>query len=324
MNFISKHKRVLSIGLSVIILALIIYRLSHDETIWNKITENWQLLKSGSVFLIILVLVLSPMNWLTESYKWRFLLSKIQRISLMKALGSVLSGMSFALVSPGKVGDFAGRLLFLDDGVRWRAFFMSIVGSLSHFIVTCVMGAIGLIFLCFYYQDWLFITLLMLAFFISIGGIFLFLRMNKFKSESNQFKKRWKRKVFISIEVVKRYNQKDLIKVLLITLFKFIIYNSQFVIVSSLLGADGAFVTTFLASCVMFWLIMIIPSFFMADVIIRGMIATLIFERTGLFHDTFPFISASYIIWLVNWVIPASIGGLVFFTRNVLKANQEE
>lgn len=322
MNFISRNKRLLSILLSIIILLLILFKLKNDDTIAERIQTTWKLLTSSSPILLLLILILSPLNWLTETYKWQFLLSKIQKINLWKAMGSVLSGMSFALVSPGKVGDFAGRLLYLDEGVRWRAFFMSMISSLSHFIVTCIMGAVGLIFLCIYYPDWLFITLLVAAFLISIVGLILFLHVNRLKSKPNQYKSKWIRKFFISVQVVRRYNQRDLVKVLLITLLKFILYNTQFIIASHLLGADIGFISTFLASCVMFWLIMIIPSFFMADVIIRGMIATLIFERTGLVQDTLPFISASYIIWLINWVLPASIGGLVFFTRNVFKVNE--
>lgn len=291
----------------------------YDDSIWNRIGQMWSLLTSGSLIWIIFVLFLSPMNWLTEAYKWRFLLSKIKKITLFTALGSVMSGMSFALISPGKVGDFAGRILFLDSHVRWRAFFMTIVGSFSHMLVTTCMGAIGLIYLSIRFPSPLFIGLLVGAVLMSFIGVAVFLRINALKVKARRTAKGWWRKVAVSIEVVKRYGKKDLIKVLLISLFKFMIYCSQFVLVSQMLGAELGYIETFLGACVMFWLIMAIPSFFMADVIIRGMIASLVFEQTGLLDDSLPFISASYVIWLVNWVVPASMGGIIFFMKNLLK-----
>lgn len=321
MKFINQHRRLLSIILSVLILVLIVVKLMMDKTIIDRIDQTVTLLFSGSVFMMMVFLILSPMNWLTEAVKWRFLLSKIQSVPIFKALGSVLSGMSFALISPGKVGDFAGRILYLDSAIRWRAFFMTIIGSFSHILVTCCMGAVGLVYLSVRFQSTLFLSLLFAAIFISILGVFLFLRMNTLKFKRKKMQRRWMRKLLVSLQIVRRYKRGDLSKVLFLSLLKFIIYNTQFVIVTQMLGSELGFGETFLASCVMFWMIMVIPSFFMADVIIRGMIATLIFEQTGMISDTLPFISASYIIWLVNWVLPSCMGGLVFFLKNMFNSH---
>src|SRR5690606_19290648 len=225
MNFFRKHQKLITIMLSILILILIVVKFLYDPALIHKIRHTLSILAETDIIILILIVLMSPLNWLTEAGKWRYLLLRIQPLSVSRALGSVMSGMSFAMVSPGKVGDFAGRLLYLEPGIRWRAFFMSIIGSFSHFVVTTCMGAIGLIFLTIKYPSTLFVTLLCIAVLGGGLGVFLFLRINvlTFTKKTKRIKNKWLRKLYVSLRVVNRYRREDLLRVLMISLFKFLI-----------------------------------------------------------------------------------------------------
>ncbi len=58
-------------------------------------------------------------------------------------------------------------------------------------------------------------------------------------------------------------------------------------------------------------MIAIIPSFLIADIGVRGFVAGLLFVNTGLASNALAIYSASYVIWLLNLVLPAIIGSLL-------------
>ena len=94
-----------------------------------------------------IVLFLMVLNWTIEALKWQRVLRNVQRISLTKAFKAILSGVSFSATTPNRVGEYAGRVLFLDEGNRLRSVSLTIVCSMSQLIITLLMGFLGFIFL---------------------------------------------------------------------------------------------------------------------------------------------------------------------------------
>ena len=108
----------------------------------------WEQIKQTPVDKVIIyiaaVFILMLLNWLIETWKWQMAVKKIQQISLFKAFKAILSGVSFSTTTPNRMGEYAGRVLFLDDGNRLRSISMTIVCSMSQLIITILMGCIGL------------------------------------------------------------------------------------------------------------------------------------------------------------------------------------
>ena len=82
---------------------------------WEQLRQT---LLTQVVFYIALVFLLMLLNWLIETWKWKLAIRKVQQVSLLKAFKAVLSGVSFSTTTPNRVGEYAGRVLFLDDGNR--------------------------------------------------------------------------------------------------------------------------------------------------------------------------------------------------------------
>ena len=79
---------------------------------WIQIKGSFS---STKVVSFIIVELLMLLNWLTEAYKWRLAIKDVQKISLIRAFKAVLSGVSFSVSTPNSVGDYVGRILYIDE-----------------------------------------------------------------------------------------------------------------------------------------------------------------------------------------------------------------
>ena len=96
---------------------------------------------------LVAVLVLMLVNWTIETFKWKLAVQKIQQVGFFTAFKAVLSGVSFSVTTPNRVGEYLGRVLYMNEGNRLKAISLTITGSISQLIVTLVMGLAGLIIL---------------------------------------------------------------------------------------------------------------------------------------------------------------------------------
>ena len=99
-------------------------------------------------FWIVIALVF--INWGFEAKKWQVLLKTIQRITLFTAYKSVLSGVTLSLNTPNRIGEYGGRILYVQEGSSIKAISLSIAGSISQLIITLIIGCGGLIHLIFF------------------------------------------------------------------------------------------------------------------------------------------------------------------------------
>ena len=64
---------------------------------------------------LIIALILVPVNWGIETFKWKYLIKKIEYISFSKAFKSILSGVTIGIFTPNRMGEFAGRIFYLES-----------------------------------------------------------------------------------------------------------------------------------------------------------------------------------------------------------------
>lgn len=320
MNKINK-KKLLNFIIAPILLLLLLILIFRQISSRGSFIEEWNIFKSHlentSVLLIALVLFLVPLNLILEAKKWQLLLKKIEKLSFLKALASTLTGVAFALITPNKIGDFAGRILYLSNKAKLRGAIATLIGNLAQTIVAFSFGIAGLIYLNIYYPGtWQIITL-----FIAIGGagilFYFYFRITILSSWAERFPKL--RSIVIAFRVLKRYSKKDLLQVLLISLFRFCVYNCQFLLLIQIFGAGVPWIEGFIISGLMFWMIAIIPSLFLADIGVRGFVAGLLFTDTGISSNAVSVLAGSYSIWILNLVVPAIIGSFLLLFIRIVK-----
>lgn len=286
---------------------------SFDEQ-WADFKNHWY---SGNRFLLLTVLLLAPLNWMMEAVKWQTLLKKIQPLPFFRAFASTLTGIAFSLVTPNKIGDFAGRILYLENKNRLRAVIATLVGNLAQTLVTFAFGIAGLIYFNLYYPGtWQLLTLIAALIAASLL-ILLYLNIDRIADMAEG--KKWLRKIIISIRILKRYSRKDLLRLLGLSLVRFCIYNLQFLILANVLGAGIPWASGFLVSGLMFWMITVIPSIFLADLGVRGYVAGLLFTTTHIAQNGLAILAGSYMIWILNLAVPAIIGSILILTVRLVK-----
>lgn len=304
----SNTKKILFLLLSVGLVAIIGLKLYRSPDAATELARIAAQIRGPRAVVLVLALGLAPANWLLESLKWRYLTKSFKQQSLGHALASVLTGMSMAFVSPGKIGDFAGRALYFSRQTRLRAVIATLVGNLAQVIITFLMGSIGLIVLNCYSSGWWQLGLLGVC--LCSFAILLVLYLHIQQLQPYMARISWLGRVGVALSVLKRYDRRDLLRILGFSLLKLSVYTAQFVLLAYVFGTDMPLVVGYFISFSMFWLITVIPSFFVADIIVRGYVADLLLVGTGIASAAAPVLAGSYAIWLVNWLLPSLIGAM--------------
>lgn len=307
--------------IAITLLAIIGYKLKGEKSLTEQLLAFGSAMQTDKWWLTLSIILMAPLSWITESFKWQFLIRKIQPLSLGTAFASVLTGMSIAMVSPGKSGDFAGRILYLRSHSRLRGAIASLVGSFGHILATFAYAIPSFLIVFFYSNDLRTLLLGVVAILAGSTLAWFYFRLHRFDFSSK--KKNKLTKILTALKILKRYNSKDLRWVILFSAVKFFFYTTQFVLVTWLFGSELSFFISFFTAAAMFWLIMVIPSFFIADVLVRGAVANFLFVSTAIVASATPILAGTYIIWLINWVLPSLCGALILLLVRLFKKNKE-
>ena len=270
-----------------------------------------------------LVVLLVFVNWGMEARKWQLLMYSIQPISFITAFKSVLCGVTFSLNTPNRIGEYGGRILFVNEGNRLKAITLSIAGGMAQLIITMLMGCFGLAYLLFTVDasgSVMGISFFWISIFLygSIFGtvifVFFFFRLrwllyllNKLPY-ANRFSK--------YINVLETFDAKLLLRLLSISFFRYVVFVLQYIFMLQLLEVEQNIWTGFWLITVMFWILAIIPSFAIAELGIRGTVAKTLFAYSS---NTIGILTATFGIWFVNLFIPAFIGSLLILGIKIKK-----
>ena len=97
------------------------------------------LLSTGSLPYLVSLVALMLGNWMLEAYKWRLLISGIEYISPWKSLKAIFSGITIAIFTPNRIGEYGGRVFHLNRADRLDATLLTVVGSYAQLVVTLIM-----------------------------------------------------------------------------------------------------------------------------------------------------------------------------------------
>src|SRR5690606_23175243 len=70
---------------------------------------------------------------------------KVEKISTWKAVESVFCGLTIALFTPNRIGEYGGRVFFLSPRKRIIGVVSMSVGAVGQMVVTNVLGSLALL-----------------------------------------------------------------------------------------------------------------------------------------------------------------------------------
>ena len=148
---------ILKILVSVAALVYVFFRIRKDPTNGNISESPLDVILAmgeGNAKLICAAFCLLPFNLGIEALKWKWLIRDYYPdLSFFRALKAVTTGMSFGILTPNRLGDYAGRILYLDEGFRVEAALFTFVDRLSQMAATLLGGVFFLYFIDSFLQD---------------------------------------------------------------------------------------------------------------------------------------------------------------------------
>jgi len=275
---------------------------------------------------LVVVIVLMFINWAIEAFKWKISVKKIQKVSFLKAFRAVLSGISFSVSTPNRVGEYLGRVLYMNEGNRMKTISITIVGSISQLIITLLMGGIGLIVLQSKIEAKHLISPIWMNV-ILYGVLSVWIVLTLF-----YFRLAWiikgvdrlpgSRRFAYLVKALEDFDATLLLKLLSLSLLRFIVFIVQYFLLFRLFDVQVLWWQGFWTVSVSFLIMAVIPTFAIAELGLRGRIGLIL---TGLFStNTAGIIFTTAGIWLINLIIPAIAGSLLILSIKKIYTGKDE
>lgn len=315
----SKAKRALSIFFKAAILlgvAWVLYnKLSDHQNLrdFNRLIND---LGTRTVFITVgIVVALMFVNWFFEVGKWRYLCRHIEKISFFRATQSVFCGLTWAVFTPNRLGEYGGRVMFLSPRKRIFGVVAMGVGALAQLVLTSVAGSLSIAWFASRFLDlepWAVVGVWVFA--ACYASVFIILYFNVRWINTLVSRIGFMRKLHRFFEVLTRYGRKELLTVFAYSLTRFIIFTSQYCILMLVLLPELPFFPMLWMIFILFFVQSALPSLDLFDFGVRSVTASYLY---GYINDQDIAIMAIVsCIWFVNLILPAIIGSVF-----VLKIN---
>lgn len=275
-----------------------------------------------TIRLVLLVVVLLMfVNWFLEVKKWQFLSQRIEKLGVWKAIKSVFCGLTWAIFTPNRIGEYGGRVMLLKPENRATGAVAMGVGLFAQLVLTSVFGSLSIAWFVTTFLEtpasvdfgvWLIAIIYALA--------FLILYFNVSWVDYLVGKVKFLKKIKPFFSVLEDFTVKELAYVLLLSAFRFAIFTSQYIILMLVILPELPLVSMVLMIFIMFFIQSAVPSLDIFDFSVRSFVASNLYA-----YITTQEIAVMVIVscvWFVNLIFPAIIGSFFVFNVNYISDNK--
>jgi hypothetical protein len=264
------------------------------------------------IYTLSAVVLLMVLNWFLESLKWQYLAKKLTTISVWIAIEAVFCGLTWAIFTPNRIGEYGGRVMFLPNRKRIHGIFAMAVGAFAQNVITNLVGVSASLWFIYYFLNinpWLYLGLVVLS--VIFLGLFLIFYFNIKWLVGLLDRIKFLKKYHRFFEIMGRYNIDELLVVIGYSLARFFVFSFQYYLVIHLLLPDIPFISMMLTVFVFLFIQSAMPSLDLLDIGVRSFTAMHLFLYIT--NQQIAIIAAVSSIWLINLIIPAIIGSVFVF-----------
>lgn len=276
-------------------------------------------MQTQGLFYIPLLLVFMIFNWLIESVKWKIAVASVQPVSMFRAFKAVLAGVSISLSLPNRIGEYLGRVLYLEPTQRVRAISVTVVASFSQLIVTVMMGFLGLLLARpvmlsqggWAIQTWwiavgvvVLISILMLLLYFNISFLNRWLQQKLLDSSS-----KWPLRFKGWLAALDSCDAAILRVLLSLSVLRYVVFVAQYYLAYQFFGVHFDMHQLFIIVSLTFLTLAAVPTFAAPELALRGAVG--IFIAKWFTMQTAEVVLALLLIWITNLILPAIIGALL-------------
>ncbi|MBO9657955.1 MAG: flippase-like domain-containing protein [Chitinophagaceae bacterium] len=293
--------------------------------------QSWLHIKnafdSQRVWLLLGVMLLMLVNWSIETIKWKLAVQRVQKIDFVTALKAVMSGVSFSVMTPNRVGEYLGRVLYMEEGKRLKAISLTITGSISQLIITLLMGFISLLVLAERITESGMITTFWFR--MVIYGVLVALVILTLFYFRLAVLVKWIDKLPVMkkytwlLDTLENFNATVLLQLLSLSAIRFVVFIIQYFLLFRLFEVEVSWWQGWWAVSLSFLVMAVIPTIALfTDLGLRGKVSL---QLLGLFSSNQLGISLTALsIWFINLIIPAVVGSLLILSIRKIFKNKSD
>lgn len=291
-------------------LLLVVYVVSKLRSAPDGLSVVGNLRQTGHLAGFALVLVLA--NWGIETTKWWWLVRRLLPDFRWKAaLRSVLIGVSSGMITPNRIGEYAGRVWVLPPGHRVEAAGLLLADRLSQMVATLAGGFVAIVF---YSDAWFPLAPKWQVWLIPVSGVllggslllFTFIRQLPFLHLAN---KAGLGPAWLSWRRVPASLRWGLIGA---SSLRFGIFCIQFWLLLGAFGQEVSLAEGLSYAAMVFWIKSILPSLALGEVGVRETVALAVAE--WLAWNTAACVFAAFSLFVINLLLPSLLGLIPLLT----------
>ena len=290
-------------------LVLLYYQVVRKDNI-NDLTQAFTSSLSWSNFwLLVLTILLVPVNWFLESYKWKTIVSSFSDTTLSKSIKVILGGLSFGVLTPSRIGEYGGRFYMTEDEDRWKTLSATFVGSLSQNIITALLGLAGASYLLYFssvMNAYIATSIWYIASVAIVLGLLFYYNIGFIQHIVRFLPEKWAKLCDKHSNFLSLLDTGTLNRILFLSIARYTIYAIQYVLILYFFGITVHFTEALAAVSLIFLIQSGIPFPPILDVLARGEIALTIWALYS--ENALGILATTFSIWIINLIIPALIG----------------
>ena len=276
-------------------------------------------LNNGKTSYLILAFLLMFFNWFLEIIRWRNLVNVYHPIGIKKATSAIMMGVTMGMISPQRIGEYAGRLLAVPSDKNWLSIKANFYTSLTLNFVILLNGVCAVYYLI--NIDLFFLSLsanailtagvislilisVLLIFFPQIERFFklenLFARFKNWGSFSHY-----------------QFSKTSLSSLLVLSFARYIVFLSQYVLLLCFFGVTLETMTLFACVAIVYLIQSSLPLPAMLSLLARGEIAILVFSVLSV--NEISILATTFGLWIINLLLPAFFGMILLWRTRLLE-----
>ncbi|UZH54139.1 hypothetical protein JRG66_09010 [Salinimicrobium tongyeongense] len=304
---ITSHKanQFFSLVLKVLVVlaavSFIWYKVTNDEAMdFDRFVQILTEYRIFSFFNILVLIILTVLNWYFEILKWQNLSAHVRENSFKAAMRESLASFTAAIFTPSRIGEYGAKCLYYTRAAWRKIVFLNFLGNTAQLFATYFFGIAGLLFLITSLDLALPVFNIIMVSALLLAPFMLYVLMKKFRIRIKGYSIQRLEESFHNVSEKIRW------KTLIFASIRFLIFTHQFYFLLLQFKVDVSYPLLISAVFSTYILASIIPTMIIFDAFIKGGFAVWIF---GLLQvPQIIVLTIVLTVWILNFGLPGLAG----------------
>lgn len=261
----------------------------------------WDAIENIPIWLYMVGIFSATINWGLEAKKWQIMIQQLEKINYYVAVKCTCAGAAVSNIFPFKVGEYLGRIIFLQPQNRLAAVANSIVGSATQLFCAILVGVPAAFYMLPSKYHWVALSAIAALIIIplAIFGLIKYFQLHSFKN--NHLKK--------LAEDIRQFTVPQLLQIFGLSALRYAVFASFYVLLLHQVGISTNIFNLYSGVATVYLLQSFAPSMAITDAGFRTAIPLIVFSMA---KELNPILFAAALVnYSLNIIVP-SLFGLLF------------